>query len=294
MTTEIAKNQKRRLRIKIIWCLFIMISSILVINNPILAADLGIISVDLLQKNSSEWIIIDARPKNEWLSGHIPGARPFCWEDYTRIDEKGIPYRIMPPQKLAEALEKLGIDNQTPIVVYGDTDTSWGGEGWIVWTLTWLGHQGPVRLLNGGIQTWKQFNYPLKTNAESYTGKSLVYAYQIRENVNITAAEIQNNPSVYRLVDTRSFFERIRGRVPGSVHIFWEKFYNSKNRQPIGLSEVTALLRDYGLNSEKQVVYYCTGGIRSGYAWTVHTLAGLPAALNFEGGMAEWEKLIDN
>jgi thiosulfate/3-mercaptopyruvate sulfurtransferase len=36
------------------------------------------------------------------------------------------------------------------------------------------------------------------------------------------------------------------------------------------------------------VVYYCAGGIRSGYAWLIHHLAGLPEAVNFEGGMEEW------
>ncbi len=293
MTPGITKNINRCHRIKVIWCLFIMFSSVLVISNPVFAADLALISADQLQRTSSDWTVIDARPKKEWLSNHIPGARSFYWEDYTRIDEKGIHYRVIPPQTLAVALGNMGIDTQTPIVVYGDADTSWGGEGWVCWTLSWLGHQGPVRLLNGGIQAWNKFDFPLKTGNESFAEESMVYKYQICEEINISAADIQNKTPVFQLVDTRSLLEWIKGRIPGAKRISWEKFYKNKDRQPIGLSEVSALLRDHGVDPEKPIVYYCTGGIRSGYAWVVHSLAGLPSALNFEGGMAEWEKSID-
>jgi thiosulfate/3-mercaptopyruvate sulfurtransferase len=292
MPTGIVKNKNRRKRIKIMWCLFTMIPNILVISAPLLAADLSLISADRLQKTSSNWVIIDARPKDEWLSGHIPGARSFDFEDYTRTDKKGTPYRIMPQKTLAVTLGKMGINNQTPIIVYGDTDTSWGGEGWVCWVLTWLGHKGPVRLLDGGIQMWMASDFPLKTGEESIIQEPLVYVYHVREDINITAADIQNNQSVFQLVDTRSLIEWITGRIPGAVHISWKKFYKNKNRQPIGSSEVSALLLDHGINPERPIVYYCTGGIRSGYAWLVHSLSGLPVAINFEGGMAEWEKLF--
>lgn len=293
MTTGNTKNKRRWHRIKSIWCLFVMFSIVLVMSNPVFAADLDLISTVQLQKTFSDWTIIDARPRKEWLSGHIPGARSFCWENYTRVDEKDIPYRIMTPQTLAIALGNMGIDNQTPIVVYGDADTSWGGEGWVCWALAWLGHQGSVRLLNGDIQTWNKLDFPLKTGNESFAGESMVYKYQIREKINITAATIQNNPSAFQLVDTRSLFEWIKGRIPGAIHISWKKFYKNRDRQPIGLSEVSTLLRDHGVDTEKPIVYYCTGGIRSGYAWLVHSLAGLPTAINFEGGMAEWKKSIE-
>jgi len=293
VTTEIEKNKRRRQQIKIIRYLFIMISSVLLFCNPVFAVDLRLISVDQFQKSSSEWTILDARSKKAWLSGHISGALSFCWKDYTRTGAEEIHYKTLPPKLLADALGKIGINNQTPIVIYGDTDTSWGGEGWACWALSWLGHQGPVRLLDGGIQMWKKSNFPLKTGEESFTGKTLVYAYQVREDINISATDIQNNPAAFQLVDTRSFFEWIRGGIPGAVHISWKKFYKAKGRRPVTSSEVNALLRENSINPEKPIVYYCTGGIRSGYAWLVHSLAGLPAAINYEGGMAEWEKLIE-
>ena len=254
------------------------------------AFDLDLIEPGQLSQTLSDWTILDARPEKEWRNGHIPGAVSFCWEDYTRTDEKGIPYRTLPPPQLAEALGKVGIDENTPVVVYGDADTSWGGEGWACWVFAWIGHQGRVRLLNGGIQAWAGHGLSVNTGDENVNKSTPVYHYHVQPSIDIKADKIRSNPRAYQLVDTRSMLEWIKGRIPGAVHISWEHFFNGKNRHPIGRNELRSLLMKSDINPDTTVVYYCTGGIRSGYAWLVHTLAGLPEAINYEGGMAEWEK----
>jgi thiosulfate/3-mercaptopyruvate sulfurtransferase len=50
------------------------------------------------------------------------------------------------------------------------------------------------------------------------------------------------------------------------------------------------MLEKEGVDLRKPVVYYCTGGIRSGYAWLVHQLGNLPPAVNYEGGTEEWAR----
>jgi thiosulfate/3-mercaptopyruvate sulfurtransferase len=46
-------------------------------------------------KTINNLVILDARPKKVWSDGHIPGALSFSWENYTRVDERGVPYRIL-------------------------------------------------------------------------------------------------------------------------------------------------------------------------------------------------------
>ena len=77
---------------------------------PASAANLGLIEPAALYREQAKWVVLDARPKSEWQAGHIPGARSFCWENYTRTDEKGVEYRVFPPQQLAAALADMGID----------------------------------------------------------------------------------------------------------------------------------------------------------------------------------------
>ena len=274
------------------WFVVILMSFLFIFSVPekILAADIAVIEPADLNQFLSTWIIFDARPFKQWQQGHIPGAKSFSWEDYTRTDEKGIAYRTLPPAQLAAALGKMGIDENSPVVVYGDADTSWGGEGWACWVLAWMGHKAPIRMLNGGIQSWLKQNFPVQSNDQSVAMEPKIYRYQVLASVNITADDIHKNSSAFQLVDTRSTIELIKGRIPGAIHIPWEKFYTGADRRPLTPAETKELLKQKGVISERPVVYYCTGGIRSAYAWLVHHLAGLPEAINFEGGMEEWEK----
>ena len=58
------------------------------------AADLALLDPQTLAKAPSAWVVLDARPRSEWQAGHIPGARSFSWEEYTRTDEKGVRYKV--------------------------------------------------------------------------------------------------------------------------------------------------------------------------------------------------------
>jgi len=257
---------------------------------PASAANLGLIEPTALYREQAKWVVLDARPKAEWQTGHIPGARSFCWENFTRTDEMGVEYRVLPPRQLAEALASMGIDEKTPVVIYGDADTSWGGEGWDAWVLSWLGHRGPIRLLNGGIQAWRARNLPLAKGAEKPVAQKTRYQVSLNPRIDISTEELDRLKGSLAVVDVRSTLEWLKGRIPGAVRIPWDDFHTGKDRRPLPPAQLKKLLEKHGVQTTKPVVYYCTGGIRSGYAWLVHELAGLPGARNYEGGMAAWQK----
>lgn len=254
------------------------------------AADLALIDAAALKGALGKWVILDARPRVEWEAGHLPGAIPFYWETYTRTDVKGVQYSSFAPQELAQALAGLGIDERTPIVVYGDADKSWGSEGYDAWLLSWLGHKGPIRLLNGGIQAWNGRSFALVKGAERPAAKKAHYQVDLKPQYIVGTDEIRRGKGNYTLVDVRSTFEWFKGRIPGAVHIPWEDFYTGKERRPLSAAELKKLLAKHGVDTGKPVVYYCLGGVRSAYAWTAHQLAGLPEARNYKGSWAAWEK----
>ncbi|WP_224963183.1 sulfurtransferase [Geomonas subterranea] len=254
------------------------------------AADLGLIDAAALKGAAGKWVILDARPRGEWLAGHIPGAISFCWEDYTRTDSKGVKYSSFPANELAALLGAQGIGDRTALVIYGDADKSWGGEGYDAWLFSWLGHRGPVRLLNGGIQAWRSAGFPLVQGAEPRQVRRVPYQAQPKPQTAVSTEELQNRKDGYTLVDVRSTLEWLKGRIPGAVHISWEDFYTGKERRPLSGGELRKLLAKHGVDLGKPVVYYCLGGVRSGYAWTVHQLAGLPEARNYKGGWEAWDK----
>ena len=269
--------------------IFLPLILIMTLTNTVFGADLGLITpIDLAKENS--WIILDCRPAKLYNKNHLSTALLFSWEDFTETDRDGVKYRILPPDELAEKLGKLGISEKSKIVLYGDADKSWGGEGWGAWLFTRLGHQGPVRLLDGGISAWKQAELPMEKGGQREIKKT-AYSVDLKSGANITVQELLDHGDQYTIIDVRSSLEWLRGHVPDAIHISWKKFYQGPYRRPLSSKQLKKMFANHGANLDKPVIYYCTGGIRSGYAWLVHELSGLGMAKNFEGGIEAWNKL---
>lgn len=256
------------------------------------AGDISLLEPSELQRDASKYnTILDARPKTEYEKGHIPGAIPFSWEDYTETDGKGVKYRIWSPERIANALTTLGIDENTPVVVYGDADKSWGGEAWVCWMFAWLGHKAEIRLLNGGIQGWKTANGALEQGAfQNKRQKSRGYMVTLNNAINITAKELAAANDI-NIIDVRSNMEWLLGHIPGAVHIPWERFYVGPEHRMITPDGFRKLMSAYNIDTNRKTVYYCTGGVRSAWTWLAHTIATGQTAVNFEGGIEEWNTL---
>lgn len=242
-----------------------------------------------LMAMAGEAVILDARPKRAWEQGHIPYALSFSWEEYTKTDAQKIPYRTPPPDEMAQALGRLGITESTPIVITGDADTSWGGEGWIAWVLTWIGHQGPVFILEGGLAGWKDLGYTVETKSRPFA-PSIHYTPHPDSSPFISVADLRKRPGDFTLIDTRSFIEWIMGHIPSAIHISWKEMVDTESRTPLDPKAMRALLTKKKISIKRPIVYYCTGGIRSGWSWMAHEMAELPPAINLEGGYEAWKR----
>ena len=277
-------------------CLFIAALYFSTVLSPSVAytetVNIGMIEVHELLRQPSQWVVLDARPVKNWKAGHIPDAISFDWHDYTRQTESEIKHSLIPAEDIASALGKMGIDEYTQLVVYGDADTSEGGEGWACWVLSWLGHKGSIRLLQGGIQAWQAENLKLSQHIDNNLTKTK-YSITLREELNVSAANLKSNLDKIVLVDNRSIFEWFWGRLPDAVHLPWNSLYRGNNHRLIAPGEYQSLMRKKGIDPDKKVVFYCSAGVRSAYAWTAHRLSGYSNAVNFSGGMEEWKKHLE-
>ncbi|HZD94878.1 MAG TPA: rhodanese-like domain-containing protein [Candidatus Sulfotelmatobacter sp.] len=97
-----------------------------------------------------------AEKRSEYDSGHIPGARFLALEDFIAGEDAELPV----PEKLKETFEKLGVSDDSRVVVY---TTSWYPmAGRAYYTLDYLGHGDHTALLDGGIIEWRAENRPLE------------------------------------------------------------------------------------------------------------------------------------
>ncbi|MCG8565203.1 MAG: hypothetical protein MI747_08980 [Desulfobacterales bacterium] len=257
-------------------------------KNMNMGPDLQTITPEALRDRLPGIAILDGRPAKDYGADHIQTAHSFDWKAHTAAKSAPIPYRLHPPDRLARALTRAGIRNHDPVVVYGQGKKDYGGEGWAVWVLAYLGHTGPIHILQGGFTAWKERGYPLDRADAPRAIPQAHPPYRYKINGSVMALKSQMDPATAYLVDTRSHFERMGSRLPGSIHIPWTAFFDQDGRSPLPGPDLEALLHSRGIGKDKPVIYYCTGGIRSGWSWLVHTLSGYSPALNFEGGTAAY------
>lgn len=252
--------------------------------------DIDFISPSELHSSLQAWTLLDARPSADWRRERLPGSVSFSWEDHIASTGGGTSYQQPTPQRLASALGGLGMTASSPVVVYGDLDRSWGGEGWAVWVLAWLGHKGPIRYLDGGIQAWKRQGLPVVSGHETPQVEPRSYVMDIRHDLDVHPDELDDPGRPWVLIDTRSSLEWLTGRIPNAIHIPWSEFFTGRERRPVRGEALRRLLLRYGVDPERSSVLYCTAGVRSAYVWTVLALSGSRTARNYSGGMSDWHE----
>jgi thiosulfate/3-mercaptopyruvate sulfurtransferase len=85
-------------------------------------------------------VIIDVRPPEEYVKGHLSGARDLYWKE---TQPKG----NFDPAITENALRKSGINNSDSLLIYGGADDK---ASYIFWALSYLGFRN-LSKLDGGI-----------------------------------------------------------------------------------------------------------------------------------------------
>ena len=228
-----------------------------------------------LGRPGSEITVIDLRenrkdgkakiPRSRWISLHdgFAQARP----------ARNLEYDLPDPGEFAGALSGLGIEPQTDIVLADDRGNRWSTR--VYWLLKYYGHQGQVRVLDGGIAAYLRSGHP--TQGEFAEVKASVYPPpQTRdESIRVTADQVRAGieDGSLTLCDVRTpqeFSGEVEmsgrgGHIPGAINIPWEQ---SLREDGTFLPDIllAKVLEPY-LDDSRLQVTYCQGGIRASLTW---------------------------
>ncbi|MCD4709306.1 MAG: hypothetical protein K8R52_00530 [Bacteroidales bacterium] len=261
------------------------------------------------------------RNRGDYLLDHIPGAVDVD----TNTLESPETWNRRSPEELKETLEKLGITENTTVILYGrfsfpDNDNPFPGSS--------AGHLGSiraafimmyagvkdVRILNGGIKSWEDAGFEITT--KEYTP---VYRGEFRAPipgrpelaVDVPEAKEMIDSDQAELVSVRSWPEYIgemsgynyiekRGRIPGSVFgncgtdAYHMENYRNLDHTTREFHEIEEIWREVGVVPEKHNAFYCGTGWRGSEAWLNAWLMGWPRVSVFDGGWFEWSNDPDN
>ena len=272
----------------------------LLVNPNELASLLGVSSGSAtgrpMKVDASTPILIDLRPAEVFVTGHIPGAVHLDLYGLSLVNTDAEPLDAF-LWMIAHLLTTRGVDGHRTVVVYDDQSGMRAARAF--WFLELFGHQD-VRVLDGGVGSWERQGFFTTTEA-TVPNKANWKVGRVEARL-ATWRDLQERlgQSEVVILDTRSdgeyFGTTVRakrgGAVPGAVHIEWTKNLNSDGEFK-SASELVALYEAAGVTAEKEIVSYCQGGYRAAHSYLALRLIGYPRVRNYVGSWKEWSDRED-
>ncbi|HKD81766.1 MAG TPA: sulfurtransferase [Candidatus Angelobacter sp.] len=229
-----------------------------------------------------------AEKRSDYDAGHIPGARLLLLEDFIEGDDAELPS----PEKLKEAFEKVGVNNDSHVVVY---TTSWYPmAGRAYYTLDYLGHGDHTSLLDGGIDEWKLEKRSLETKAPKIARGS--FTTHLHPEVRAMMEEVkklsEQPVQSELLVDSRPEKRYTDGHIAGAVHVYWQETLVDAKNKPVFLppDKLKELFASRGIKPGQKLVTYCEIGLQASHDYFVAKYLGYDASM-FDGSIHEWSHM---
>jgi thiosulfate/3-mercaptopyruvate sulfurtransferase len=302
----------------------------LVLCTAVLAAEEGFAQSAFIDVESAKALVgkpdvrfVFADSEGDFAKGHIPGSAEAFAHDLTILDDvracKGLP--MCEPKAAAFIGTRLGIDAPTQVVVY---DAGAGANASGVWFfLSLYGHKN-VRILDGGLATWKAHGGATEAGAvKGIPGKTFQPAVQwdMIANVDEVKKATADNAH-YLILDSRHNLEEYTGKqlmtglqkdgkeitvarggfIPTAVFSPWTKYAGNKGaeadkptlKKADDLKKQLEKLKKNGYSAEKTVITYCHVGLgRGSFQYLALREAGQKNVKLYVGSWHEWGNTPD-
>lgn len=246
-------------------------------------------------------IILDASPREnksnlipEFTNIQIIGARKFDMENVFFDTENPIP-NMIPCERVFEVeCQKLGINNDSLIVVYDNLGVYTSPRVW--WMFKAMGHS-QIAVLDGGLSAWKIENFPIEPIQENKTLPGNFKA-KYQSDLVIDAKALMENigSKKFQVIDARSeerfygFIPEPRenmssGHIPNSINLPFEKvLHNGKMKSK---QELTEIFKNLNIKNES-LAFTCGSGITACIILLASEVIAENKNVLYDGSWAEW------
>jgi thiosulfate/3-mercaptopyruvate sulfurtransferase len=234
--------------------------------------------------------------------GHVPGAQNIVWHtdlvDTVRRD-------IAPREKFQALVQRLGINKDSTVVLYGDNN-NWFAA-WGVWVFNMYGLDN-VKLLDGGRKKWEAEKRPLTTKVDQVTPSKITVSgpnTRLRARLSdvLDAVNKRTNAAIVDIRGPDEYSGKIfappgvqelsirAGHVPGAVNVPWSRAVNEdgtiKSRD-----ELKKLYASVGIDGKRPIIVYCRIGERSSHTWFVLSKILGYDVRNYDGSWTEYGNTV--
>ena len=280
----------------------------LLFTAPAVAAQSNfLVSTDWLEKNLNNpklRIIEVSVDTGIYERGHIQGAVNFKW--HTDLVDP-VKRDIASKENFEKLLRQAGINNDSTIVIYGDSN-NWFAA-WGAWVFDIYGVKN-VKLLDGGRKKWEAEKRPLTPLATQVAAGNIKVSdanNNLRAKL-IDVVAVANKKSDTALVDIRSSDEftgkviapagvqelAIRaGHIPGAVNVPWGQAV-AEDGTFKSAEELKKIYGAVGIDGKKPIITYCRIGERSSHTWfALSKILGYNVK-NYDGSWTEYGNSVGN
>jgi len=267
-----------------------------------LFANSAFISAQDLQKklNEKNLVIIDTTDITTYNQGHIPNARQVEISAFrTLVDSK---YELMRSSKeIEEVARNLGINNDSHVVLYGhNKPKELLKASYIALALIVNGFTN-ISILDGGYTQWKhEFSKHKELISQetpafdkgnfkaSYNPNILVDMEYVKSNIG-TVDMIEARAKKYYDGSEQSPGVKRLGHIKSAKSSNWEEKFQNNEKLASDKKLKNIFFEENRLNTDKEVITYCTGGLEASMNWYI-----LTQHLNFkdvkmyDASMKEW------
>ncbi len=240
--------------------------------------------------------IVEVSEGNGYELEHIPGALRTgigAW----RFDN-GTFLSIRPVREIEQEISRLGIDEKSEVVLYAPISEPRDllKTSYIYWALNYHGVKN-VGILDGGMKAWKNASLPLTSEPSAI--KPTAFKARL-DNARIAdLAYVRKQLGKLPMIDARPADMYLGvtptptvkrdGHIQGGMSYSWnysvDKEYLLKPKTMLE----SVFKEGYGLDKNKEVLVYCTGGLETSFNYFVLSgVLGYKHVRLYDASMKEW------
>jgi thiosulfate/3-mercaptopyruvate sulfurtransferase len=223
--------------------------------------------------------VIDVRREVDYKQDHIPTAVNLPLAHLLSDDS---------PERVLKIVNSLGIDDETPVVVYDDTFGALASR--VAWTLEHIGHSD-VTLLETTFSNWKSIG--LESDSAIPEVQNKEHSMKLRSDILATSdylesAKTQDNVI---LIDNRERLNFLEQHIPGAISLPYRTLATS-DKILRSKEDMKRLLDNRDITGDSEIITYCGSvGTLSGLAYYALKSVGITNAKLYVRSFKEWKNL---
>jgi|TARA_B110000483_G_scaffold51149_1_gene63574 thiosulfate/3-mercaptopyruvate sulfurtransferase len=223
--------------------------------------------------------VVDVRRESDYKQDHIPNSVNLPLATLLSDDS---------PERVLKLVNSLGIDDETPVVVYDDTFGALASR--VAWTLEWIGHSD-VTLLETTYGNWKSLGLEIDSLTPEISNKE--HSMNLQSNILATSDYLESAKlrDDVILIDNRERLNYLEQHIPGAVSLPYRTLASNDGILR-SKEDMTRLFDNRGISGDSEIITYCGSvGTLSGLAYYALKSTGLSNAKLYVRSFKEWKNL---